>query len=72
MALTNDEQNPIVLLSGDRWHIVEHSRRSDKGLCGRSLTDRRAHSRLRTVGRDHVCPNCLTLFDQLLLRNQDF
>lgn len=55
------ESNPVVLLSGDVWHIVERSRGSDYALCGRRLSDRRAHSRLRTVGRDHICPACLAL-----------
>lgn len=66
--MTNEELNlnPVVLLSGERWHIVEHSRRSDRGLCGRPLSDRRAHSRLKTVGREHVCPACLKLLEKRL------
>lgn len=56
------EANPVVLLSANTWHIVEHSRRSKTSLCGRSLQDRRAHSRLKTVGSEHICPKCIDLF----------
>ncbi|MEZ4519162.1 MAG: hypothetical protein R3C44_20860 [Chloroflexota bacterium] len=61
--------NPVVLLSGDTWHIVESSRESAVGLCGRPIRERRAHSRLRTVGRDHVCPACLKAFDAVSPHN---
>lgn len=59
----NDVPNPVVLLSGDAWHIVESSRGSEYALCGRRLADRRAHSRLRTIGRENVCHDCLRLYD---------
>ena len=52
------EQNPIVLLNDRIWHIVTHSRSSQNALCGQALRDRRAHSRLRTIGRDNLCPAC--------------
>lgn len=61
--MTNDA-NPVVLLSGDSWHIVESSRGSEYAICGRRLADRRAHSRLQTVGREHICRDCLRLFEQ--------
>lgn len=57
------EQNPVVLLCGHTWHIVESSRGSRVALCGHKLEDRRAHSRLQTIGRQVVCSNCLDLFD---------
>jgi len=57
-----DEQNPVVLLCNGVWHIVEHSRRSNVARCGKPLRDRQAHSRLKTIGREHVCPKCLQLF----------
>jgi hypothetical protein len=54
--------NPVVLLSADTWHIVEHSRRSDVALCGRQIGERRAHARLQRVGPENVCPACLSTF----------
>lgn len=59
-----EESNPVVLLCGDVWHIVESSRASRRALCGAELRDRRAHSRLHTVGREHICPVCLRLNDE--------
>lgn len=59
-----DDDNPVVMLSENVWHVVESGRESRVGLCGRALRRRRAHSRLRTVGREHVCPDCLRLFAQ--------
>lgn len=53
-----DESNPVVLLNGSVWHIAEDGRRSRRAHCGQPLNDRRAHSRLRTVGAAHVCPAC--------------
>lgn len=53
------EQNPVVMLCGGVWHIVESGRAATVGLCGRALRDCRAHSRLKTVGRANVCPACL-------------
>lgn len=58
------EHNPVVMLSATVWHIVETGRASDVALCGRPLRDRRAHSRLKTVGREHVCPDCLRALDR--------
>jgi len=57
-----EESNPVVLLTGNTWHIVEHSRRSANALCGQAIHERRAHARLRQVGEANVCPRCLTLF----------
>lgn len=57
------DNNPVVLLSDNIWHIVESSRNTSFALCGRALRDRRAHSRLKTVGRDHICPACLRVVD---------
>ncbi len=59
----SDAANPVVMLDAVTWHIVESSRSSTVSLCGRPLRQRRAHSRLKTVGREHVCPNCLRLMD---------
>ncbi len=59
-----DSTNPIVMLNATLWHIVESGRAADVALCGLLLRDRRAHSRLKTVGREHVCPNCLRALDR--------
>jgi hypothetical protein len=32
-----DEQNPVLLQFSGKWHIVEHSRRSDHTLCGQTV-----------------------------------
>jgi hypothetical protein len=56
--MTN-EANPVVMLNEDVWHIVESGRAADVALCGQALRERRAHSRLRAVGRENVCPACL-------------
>lgn len=60
----NTETNPVVLLSGDTWHIVAHSRESYVARCGKKIVDRRAHSRLNTIGRENLCPKCLALFSE--------
>lgn len=57
-----EEENPVVLLTGNTWHIVEHSRRSAAALCGQAIHERRAHARLKQVGETNVCPRCLQLF----------
>jgi hypothetical protein len=44
------------MLNAGIWHIVESGRASTVALCGQALRERRAHSRLRTIGREHVCP----------------
>ena len=59
----SDNTNPVVLLDSAIWHIVESGRASSVALCGRPLRHPRAHSRLRTVGREYVCPDCLRLLD---------
>ena len=59
-----DTPNPVVMLNAGVWHIVESGRASDVALCGQPLRERRAHSRLRTVGREHVCPDCLRVLDR--------
>ena len=59
-----DATNPVVMLNGTVWHIVESGRASDVGLCGQALRERRAHSRLRTVGRENVCPACLRAHEE--------
>jgi hypothetical protein len=63
------EENPVVLLSEGQWHIVESSHGSTRAFCGREIRERRAHSRLKTVGRDHLCQECLLLFDDELKSN---
>ena len=59
-----DATNPVVMLNAGVWHIVESGRASVVGLCGLPLRERRAHSRLRAVGREHVCPNCLRALEK--------
>ena len=59
-----DTANPVVMLNANVWHIVESGRASDVALCGQPLRERRAHSRLRTVGREHVCADCLRVLDR--------
>jgi hypothetical protein len=56
--------NPVVMLNANVWHIVESGRASAVALCGQPLRQRRAHSRLRTVGREHVCPDCLEVLEK--------
>ncbi len=56
-----NEINPVVMLAGKTWHIVESGRAATVALCGRELRDPLAHSRLRTVGRENVCAACLRL-----------
>ncbi|MCB9420252.1 MAG: hypothetical protein H6667_10620 [Ardenticatenaceae bacterium] len=58
-----EENNPVVLLSGDTWHIVEHSRKAKTALCGKAITDRRAHARYKQVGAANICPKCVKLFE---------
>ncbi len=60
----NAAADPVVLLTEDAWHIVEHSRESYVAWCGKKITDRRAHSRLNTIGRENLCPKCLSLFSK--------
>jgi hypothetical protein len=62
--MMNLDTNPVVLLSGDTWHIVEHSRESYVAWCGQKITDRRAHSRLNTIGQENLCPQCFRLFSE--------
>ena len=52
-----EETNPVVLLVENKWHIVEHSRRSEYALCGRRLYERRAHARLKQIGAPNLCPD---------------
>lgn len=59
------EANPIVLLTAEIWHIVEHSREAYVAFCGQKIVDRRAHSRLNTIGQENLCPSCLALFSSL-------
>ncbi|MCA9973521.1 MAG: hypothetical protein KC425_25055 [Anaerolineales bacterium] len=58
------DPNPVVLLNNDVWHVVEDSRRSAYALCGQRLAHRQAHSRLHTIGREHLCPACARLLDK--------
>ena len=53
-----DENNPVVMLNGTVWHIVEDGRSAIIAYCGKNLHDKRAHSRLRTIGETAVCLNC--------------
>lgn len=59
------EPNPVVMLNANIWHIVESGRASAVALCGRELREPRAHSRLRTVGREHVCADCLRRLNEM-------
>lgn len=65
MTTPNDALNPVVMLNGRVWHVVDRGRDADYAVCGRALNDRRAHSRLRTVGRENVCPACLALLPRV-------
>lgn len=58
-----EENNPVVLLSGGVWHIVEHSRQAKAALCGKPLSDRQAHARYKQVGATNICPKCVKLFE---------
>lgn len=62
--MSDKDKNPVVLLADDGWHIVESSRESAAGLCGRPIRTRRAHSRLRTIGRAQVCVACLKAYER--------
>jgi hypothetical protein len=53
------EENPVVILLEDGWHVAEDGRRATVAFCGKRLRERRAHSRLKTVGEIHVCAECL-------------
>lgn len=66
-----DTKNPVVLLTGDTWHIVEHSRHSAVALCGRPIAERRAHARLMQVGLERVCRACARLW-QAMQEGQDY
>ena len=60
-----DESNPVVMQISGRWHIVEHSRRSEVSLCGQKITRRGAHARLSLVGERNLCSKCLRLFEAM-------
>ena len=62
-----DEKNPVLLQVSDRWHIVEHSRRSERALCGQRIMHRGAHARLSLVGKTHTCPKCWQIFKETAL-----
>jgi hypothetical protein len=62
MNRPREAENPVVLLTGDTWHIVEHSRRSTVAFCGQPIRQRRAHARLSNVGEANVCPSCLNMW----------
>lgn len=59
-----DTDDPVVLLSEDTWHIVAHSRRSYTAVCGKTIRERRAHTRLSNAGEENVCPRCLQKWRQ--------
>ena len=56
--MLSDEKNPVVMLNGTVWHIVEDGRSATTAYCGQTLHDKRAHSRLRTIGEAAVCQKC--------------
>ncbi len=60
-----NDTNPVVLQVADRWHIVEHSRRSETSLCGQKIIHRGAHARLSLVCERNTCPKCLKLFKEM-------
>ena len=62
-----DEANPVVMQISGQWHIVEHSRHSERSLCGARITQRGAHARLSLVGEKNVCPKCLEMFKEMFL-----
>lgn len=59
-----NEQNPVVILVGEVWHIAENGRSAKTTHCGQTVRQQRAHSRFRTVGLEHVCPKCVRLYRQ--------
>jgi hypothetical protein len=59
-----DENNPVVILDGETWHIAENGRSSKIAHCGKSMNNQRTHSRISTVGVEHVCPNCVQLYQE--------
>ncbi len=61
--IMREENNPVVLLTNNQWHIVESSRQSRTGLCGKTIQNRQAHARLSNVGRENICPKCLKLWE---------
>ena len=67
----SDATNPVVMLDSNVWHIVESSRTSTVALCGKPLRQPRAHSCLQTVGREHVCSDCLRVSDDRRLSTAD-
>ncbi|MCA9939308.1 MAG: hypothetical protein KC418_11730 [Anaerolineales bacterium] len=59
------DEDPVVILNGDVWHIAEDGRRARVSFCGQPLRDRRAHARLKTIGAQNACPACLRLFREV-------
>ena len=57
--------NPVVMQISGKWHIVEHSRRSETSLCGQKVVQRGAHARLSLVGEHNLCPRCLKIFKDM-------
>lgn len=59
-----DENNPVVILDGETWHIAENGRSSKIAHCGKTIKNQRSHSRVSTVGVANVCPNCVRLYQE--------
>ena len=59
-----DENNPVVILDGETWHIAENGRSSKVAHCGKKMSNQRTHSRVSTIGVEKVCPKCVRLYSQ--------
>ncbi len=57
-----DENNPVVILDGDSWHIAENGRSAKVAHCGKRMKNQRTHSRVSTVGLKNVCKKCVRLY----------
>jgi hypothetical protein len=57
-----DERNPVVILDGNVWHVAENGRSAKVAHCGKQIRNNRAHSRVKAVGWENVCPKCVRRF----------
>lgn len=59
-----NEDNPVVILDGETWHIAENGRSSKIAHCGKPMKNQRTHSRANTVGIAHICSNCVRRYQE--------
>ena len=57
-----NENNPVVILDGETWHIAENGRSSKVAHCGKTMNNQRTHSRVSTIGVQNVCRKCVHLY----------